>query len=127
MLSQIVRAQIIFFLFIPLSEAFAADSSSSKVDAALHAKNYLAARRLLSETISKPRPKKESEGREWTIALLALVDLERMVGDQDKAKGFFKRCDRTCPQVAGPEAWGALKKWACRDGFKANACALGQK
>lgn len=102
----------------------AADNGRRGLDAALHSSNHLRARRLLQEVVAKPRPRQEAAASEWTQALLALIDLERLLGDQEEGRKLFRRCDKRCPQLTGDQGWRALREWACRGKQKSSACRL---
>lgn len=93
------------------------------LEAALQSENYLASRRLLMAVIEKPSPKEKTKARDWSRALLALISLERLMGEESEAKKLFARCGRACAEVVEASEWQAIRKWACRNS-QASACGI---
>jgi hypothetical protein len=68
---------------------------------------------VLLAAVEKKRPKDESLAREWSKSLIALVSLERLMGDEAEARKLFFRCDASCARHIGSLEWNNIRSWAC--------------
>ena len=83
---------------------------------------------MLQDVVRANRPKEAAAAAEWTRSLLALVSLERLIGDEAEARKQFARCDSLCTEQTSAEEWQSIKDWAC-NGTKTPiaACKLRKK
>lgn len=101
---------------------------NSAMENALSTTNYYTTKRLLQEVVSKSRPKGRNEAKEWTRALLALISVERLMGESSEAKVQFQRCNHLCADLTFKEEWQSMISWACASEEKTSkACKLKKK
>lgn len=97
------------------------------VESALNRGNYISTKRVLLEAVKKPRPKGSAAAMEWNRALIALISLERLMGDDSEAKKQFSRCDSNCVKILSQQEWSSLRTWACVGKHMPKACTLRKK
>ena len=71
------------------------------------------ARSFLQKQLKGSIPKQTGLRVRWTEHLIALLHLERLVGNEKEAKRLFALCDAFCSDLLLQKEWKVLLLWGC--------------